>query len=195
MIDLPSDATLIAESLARPERFGEVFDRHYPSIHQFALLRLGAAEADDVAAETFARAFKSRKKFAADSETALPWLYGIATNLMRMHKRKELRRLRAYARSGVDPAEDFSGSATERASAVASRGALLAALTELAHSDREIVMLTAWTDLNSAQIGEALGMPDATVRTRLARARTKLAQTPELSSTPIATGDVAKESQ
>lgn len=195
MSESPTDAALIAESAGRPERFGEIFDRHYRSIHQFAARRLGSAGADDVAAETFARAFRSRKGFNPQSVTALPWLYGIATNVMRMHKRKELRRLRAYSRTGIDPAEDFAGAATERASADASRRALLGALAELGRRDREIVMLTAWTELNSAQIGEALGIPGATVRTRLARARTRLAQTPELMTEPLATDVVVKEIQ
>lgn len=189
-----SDAELIAESLAVPERFGEVFDRHYRSIHAFAARRMGSAQADDVAAEAFARAFKARRKFSADSGSALPWLYGIASNIMRMHSRSELRRLKAYARTGVDPVEDFAGAATDRASADASRQALMAALAGLSRRDREIVLLAAWADLNSTEIGEALGMPDATVRTRLARSRKRMAQTAELA--PIgASSELATEEQ
>lgn len=175
-----SDSSLIASSLAVPDRFGEVFDRHYPEIHRYASRRLGPEQAEDVSAETFARAFKARGKFRSSSSSALPWLYGIAGNVMRMHRRSEVRRLRAYARTGIDPVEDFAGAATERASADASRRALLTALAALSHRDREIVLLTAWAELTSAEIGEALSMPDASVRTRLARARSRLAQVPEL---------------
>lgn len=194
MSESPTDLALIAESIAVPERFGDVFDRHYRVIHGFASRRLGSAVADDVAAETFARAFKSREKFSSEGGSALPWLYGIASNVMRMHGRSEVRRLKAYARTGVDPVEDFAGAAADRASADASRGALLGALARLNRRDREIVLLAAWAELNSAQIGEALGMPDATVRTRLARARNRLAQTPELSPAPTGS-DLAIEEQ
>lgn len=179
-----TDIAVIADSISEVESFGKIFDRHYRSVHGFAARRLGSAQADDVAAETFARAFKSRAKFASDSGSALPWLYGIASNVMRMHSRGEVRRLRAYARTGIDPVEDFSGSAADRASADACRTALLGALAKLGRRDREIVLLAAWTDLSSSEIGEALDMPDATVRTRLARARKKLAQTPELRPGP-----------
>lgn len=195
MNDQPTDAALIAESLSRPELFGEVFDRHYRAIHGFASSRLGSADGDDVAAETFARAFKARRKFETHGDSALPWLYGIANNVMRMHSRGEIRRLRAYARTGADPTEDFASAAADRASASSSRRALLAALIKLRRRDREIVLLAAWAELSSSEIGEALGMPDATVRTRLARARKRLAQTPELSPAPTKPDLVVEESR
>lgn len=184
----PADAALIAESIAQPERFGLVFDRHYHAIHRFASRRLGSAHADDVAAEVFARAFKARRKFAAGEGDALPWLFGIASNVMRMHSRSELRRLRAFARTGVDPTEDFAPAAADRASADQSHRALVEALTHLSRRDREIVLLAAWAELSSAEIGTALGIPAATVRTRLARARRRMAQEPGLSSEiPVST--------
>ncbi|MFT4050161.1 MAG: RNA polymerase sigma factor [Solirubrobacterales bacterium] len=194
MTFMQTDAELIAQSLASPERFGLVFDRHFRAIHQFAARRLGVAQADDIAAETFARAFKARRKFVPQEGSARPWLYGIATNVMRMHSRGEVRRLKAYARTGIDPVEDFAGAATDRASADKSRRALLAALAELSRRDREIVLLAAWAELNSVEIGAALGMSDATVRTRLARARKKLSRTEAISPAPTG-GDLAIEEQ
>src|SRR4051794_4226305 len=98
MNPVQSDAELIAASLVVPERFGQIFDRHFRAIHAFATRRLGSAQADDVAAEVFARAFKGRRKFEPEGESALPWLYGIASNVIRMHNRGEVRKLRAYAR-------------------------------------------------------------------------------------------------
>jgi DNA-directed RNA polymerase specialized sigma24 family protein len=51
------DAVVIERSLRDPDRFAEIFDRHYAEIHGFASRRLGSSLADDVAAETFLIAF------------------------------------------------------------------------------------------------------------------------------------------
>jgi RNA polymerase sigma-70 factor (ECF subfamily) len=107
MNDQPTDATLIAESIELPDRFGQVFDRHYGDVRAFAWRRLGADHADDVAAEVFARAFSQRVKYDVAEPDAAPWLFGIASNLVRMQARTESRRLRALARSGGVPEGDF----------------------------------------------------------------------------------------
>jgi hypothetical protein len=52
--------------------------------------------------ETFTQAYRRRSTFEPRSEGALPWLYGIAANLVRRHRRTEVRRLKAYARTGID---------------------------------------------------------------------------------------------
>ena len=49
------------------------------------------------------RAFDGRARFDADLGVVRVWLYGIAANLLRERARGEEHRLRAYARSGVDP--------------------------------------------------------------------------------------------
>ena len=95
----PSDAEAIAASLDRPAAFDAVFERHVAAVHAFAQRRIGIDLAEDVTAETFARAFAARKRFDRDQPTARPWLLGIASNVMRRHWRTERRRLAAYAKS------------------------------------------------------------------------------------------------
>lgn len=175
MDEVSTDRELIASSITHPDHFGVVFDRHYDDVRRFAWRRLGPAHADDIAAEVFARAFDRRSAFDPGATDARPWLFGIASNLMRMHARGEKRKLRAYARSGVDPFEDFSPAATERASADAGRKELLGALASLKRVDREVVLLFAWAELTTQEIADALMIPHATVRTKLARARKRLA--------------------
>jgi RNA polymerase sigma factor (sigma-70 family) len=190
-----TDAELISISIDTPEQFGGVFDRHYEAIRRFAWRRLGSGPADDIAAEVFARAFDARARFDHSVDDARPWLFGIATNLMRMHARSERRKLRAYARSGIDPHEDFAPAATDRAYADGERRDLLRALAGLKRRDREIVLLYAWGELSTGEIALALGIPAATVRTKLARSRDRLAgeliklAPPENEAAP----DVAKE--
>ncbi len=93
------DGRLIAESVADPERFTAVVAAYSDAIYRYVARRVGAAVAEDVASETFLRAFRSRAGYRSDQPTALPWLYGIATNLVRDHARREQRRLETLAKA------------------------------------------------------------------------------------------------
>ncbi|MEV7803606.1 sigma factor [Microbispora sp. NPDC088329] len=92
------DAAVIERSWDEPERFGAVFDAHYAEIHRYASRRLGRHAADDVSAETFALAFRQRRRYDLSRRSARPWLYGIATNLISRHRRDEVRLLQAVGR-------------------------------------------------------------------------------------------------
>lgn len=160
-----TDADAIAASRSQPEAFVEVFDRHFDAIHGYLTRRVGATLADDLAASTFTEAFAGRRRYDGRRADALPWLYGIAANLLRRHYRTEQRQLLAFARTGVDPA--LGGDAEPD-----SRGAeIAAALAALSGEDRETLLLHAWTELSYAEIATALGIPVGTVRSRLNRAR------------------------
>lgn len=143
-------------------------------MRRFIHRRLGVELAEELAAETFTRAFKARRRFDAERSDAAPWLFGIANNLMRNHLRTELRKLRAYARTGVDPIGDFDGGAESRVISGADRRALVAALAKLSKDDREVILMHAWADFSTQQMAEAIGVPEGTVRSRLSRARKKL---------------------
>lgn len=171
------DGRLISLSLAEGERFADLFDRHYATVHGFAARRLGRDQADDLAAEVFTRAFKTRDRFECDRADASPWLLGIASNLIRMHARGEVRKLRAYARTGVDPIDDFAAAADDRAFADGHSRELMRAVASLSKGDREVLLLHAWADLSLTQISEALSVPEGTVRSRMHRARKKLEST------------------
>lgn len=174
MIASLDDGQLIAESIDDAERFGELFDRHFAPVHRFIRRRLGLELADELAAETFARAFKARQTYDVTKPDAGPWLYGIASNLMRMHARTEVRKLHAYARSGVDPIDDFEAAVDSRISAGASRLSLVAALAKLSKDERDVMLLYAWAELSLTQIAEALELAEGTVRSRLSRGRKKV---------------------
>src|SRR5688500_19258466 len=89
-----SDAEVIGRSLDQPEAFGLIYDRHAPSMLRFLGRRLGAEVAEGLAGELFRIAFERRKTFDMSRASALPWLYGIGSNLLLKHRRGEARRLR-----------------------------------------------------------------------------------------------------
>jgi RNA polymerase sigma-70 factor (ECF subfamily) len=170
----PDDATLIARSLTAPACFASLFDRHAPAIHGYIARRLGPDTADDLMAETFLVAFRGRDRYDQGHPDARPWLYGIATNLIARRQRDEVRFFRAMARTGIDPAaEPVADEAARHVTAQAIRRQLAAALAGLAAVDRDVLLLV--TDgLGYAEVALALGVPEGTVASRLARARRKL---------------------
>lgn len=158
-----SDADLVTASLHEPAAFGELFDRHARAVHAYASRRLGTDRADDVCADTFRLAFEKRAAFDGARGDVRPWLFGIATNLVRRHGRDEERRLRALGRVSPD------GAAAEPA--LPASPAVGAALAALDPGDRDVVLLIAWEDLSYEQVAAALDIPVGTVRSRLHRAR------------------------
>lgn len=170
----PTDATAIRRSLREPRAFTIVFERHFDAVHGYAARRVGPDLADEIVAETFARAFDRRRTFDLGRPDARPWLLGIATNLLHRHWRSERRRLDALARAERPPAGD----------GVSDLGAdLAAALANLAERDRDALVLLAFGDLSYEEIAAALHIPVGTVRSRLARARRVLRERLEVPST------------
>ncbi|MFI6940768.1 RNA polymerase sigma factor [Streptomyces sp. NPDC050418] len=169
------DAAVIRRSLAQPEVFAELYDRYAPDIHRYAARRLGDGHADDLTAETFLAAFRTRSRYDLGRENARPWLYGIAANLIGKQRRTEVRGLRALARTGTDPvAESWVERADSRVVAQSAHGPLAGALAGLSAGDRHVLLLVAWADLTYPEVAEALGIPLGTVRSRLNRARRKV---------------------
>ena len=142
---VPDDATVIQLSLAEPERFELLFQRHAPRVQRYVVRRLGADAADDIVAETFLLAFRRRAGFDMDRRDALPWLYGIATNLLGRHRRDEIRLYKALARTGVDPVvAPFTDAVDERLTATAASRRLASALAGLSTAYRDALLLVAW---------------------------------------------------
>lgn len=168
----PTDAEIVAASWSDPERFAKIFERHFAAIHRYLARRVGEPLAGDLAAEVFTVAFARRRTFRLEMVDTRPWLYGIATNLIRNNRRSEQRLLAAVARlrgetvtavGGIDNNEDPSD-----------RPELARALASLGRDQRDVLSLHAWAELSHAEIADALGIPPGTVASRLARARRRL---------------------
>jgi RNA polymerase sigma-70 factor (ECF subfamily) len=171
-----ADAEVIRRSLTQPAAFAAIFDRHFVAVHRYLHRRGGRDLADDLAGETFRVAFEARARWSQTTPDARPWLLGIATNLLRRHRRTEERRLRALARTGVDEwAMPDDAALAERADAHQARAAIAAALATLSPDDRDVVLLVALGDLAYGDVAHALAIPPGTVASRLNRARRVLA--------------------
>lgn len=171
-----TDSELIARSRADPVAFAEIFDRHHGELYRYLRRHAGPALAADLAAETFLAAFAGRGRYRPDGDSARPWLFGIAHNVLRNQSRAERRQRRAYARHGAIPDTDQTASeaflrADARTDAAGISAALAQILARLPPRDRDVLLLFAWADLSYSEIACALQIPVGTVRSRLNRAR------------------------
>jgi len=170
-----SDAELISESLEEPGRFGEIFDRHADAIFRYLARRIGPGDANDVLADVFLAAFEARRRYDPDFSTALPWLYGIASNLLRKHYRQragELRMLERLVRLS-DP-DDHADAVADVIDAQLQVRAMAKLLDELPAGERDVLLLHGWEALTYEEIANALNIPVGTVRSRLNRTRRRL---------------------
>jgi RNA polymerase sigma factor (sigma-70 family) len=175
----PSDAAVIRTSFADPAAFGSIFDRHASAVHAFLARRVGRDSADGLLGEVFRIAFERRAAYRAESDHALPWLYGIAWNLAAKDLRQRGRQRDALQRlaATTERAPRFE----DRLDGVERRRLLRAALEALSPDERETVLLFAWEELGYEEIAVALDIPVGTVRSRLNRARRRLRELLEAS--------------
>lgn len=172
---MSSDSDIIRRSRETPAAFSELYDRHAATIHRYAARRASAATADDIMSETFLVAFERRSDYDHDRDDAKPWLFGIATTLLKKHARLEARAWKGLVAAGaaaLNPdAIEALGSRID--AEVAIRG-LASAIKRMPARDRDTLLLYAWADLDYEGIAEALDIPIGTVRSRLNRARRTL---------------------
>jgi RNA polymerase sigma factor (sigma-70 family) len=175
---MDEDGRTLEASVQEPDRFTAIFDRYFGQVHAYVARRLGTDIADDLAAETFLIAFRQRERFDRRSGVVRAWLYGIATNLIRRHRRDEVRAWRALAKLPLPV--PVSAPEDRIAAQVTAQGAsreLGAALAKLNAKDREVLLLVALGDLTYDEVAAALGIAYGTVCSRLSRARRTLRAT------------------
>lgn len=174
---MSTDSAIIRRSLEDPSAFAELFDRHAAGVGRFAARRVGAEAAQDVLSETFLVAFRRRSQFDHAWESAVPWLLGIASRLIKKHRADEARQWRSITASvgAMQTWHDGELSrADERTDAAATIATLARDIDALPAHDRETLLLYAWGDLTYDEIAVALKVPVGTVRSRLNRVRRKL---------------------
>ena len=163
------------------DAFGEVFDVCARSVYNHAFRLTGDwSAAEDVMAMTFLEAWRGRARLLPDGGSLRPWLLGIATNLARGQRRTARRERSALGRLAVpDESPDFADDLIGRLDDASRLAALHRALISLRRDEFEVLALCVWSGLSYSETAEALGILVGTVRSRLSRARAKLAQLTE----------------
>jgi RNA polymerase sigma factor (sigma-70 family) len=176
VVDERSDRDLWEYARARDaDAFTLLFDRHVDAVYGYCFRRTANwADAEDLTSVVFLEAWRRAPQVELTTASALPWLLGVATNLMR-NRRRSLRRYRALLERvpPLEPERDFADELDERLDAAARARRALADLERLPRRERDALLLAAG-GLTSAEVAEALAVPAGTVRSRLARARRRL---------------------
>lgn len=134
-----------------------------------------SALAEDLASIVFLEAWRRRTEVSVPPEAMRAWLYGIATNVLRNQRRSRRRYARAIGRlESVAFEPDFASSVEHRLDNERLVRQILERVKELPRVEREVLALCVWQGLSQAEAARALGVPEATVRTRLYRARHRL---------------------
>ncbi|MET7304766.1 RNA polymerase sigma factor [Embleya sp. NPDC005575] len=159
-----------------PAAFRELYRAHHRVVYAHAYRVTGDwAGAEDVVSLTFLEAWRLRERLRDESETPLPWLMGIAINVLRNRNRAARRHRHAMARSpGCTVVPDIADAVVTRIDDSERLAAAQAALGRLRRTDREIFMLCVCSELSYAEAAQALDLPVGTVRSRLSRARARL---------------------
>ncbi|MGE0446924.1 MAG: RNA polymerase sigma factor [Vicinamibacterales bacterium] len=151
------------------ESFRELYERHYADVYRFALfLTSDPTRAEDLAADTFARAWTSRERIR--QATVKAYLLTITRNLYR----DGLRRQRPVTELD-DRLEDPSPSAEQRAADASALGLVKQRLLRAAEGDRRAFVLHTFEGLSYAQVARALGITTGAVKSRIFRVREALA--------------------
>src|SRR5699024_6044362 len=135
-------------------------------IHRFALRRTGDPDhAEDVTATVFLEAWRRRRGTVLHQPAALPWLYGVATNVLRNWRRSRRRHDAALERLRHRPLPS-PRLVEQQAEAVAEARHVLDRLPDLPRRELDVVVLAVWEELSTAEIAVALDIPAGTVKSR-----------------------------
>lgn len=154
----------------REARFRAFFVQAHPDLLRFAQRRVHPSHAEDVAADAFLVAWRRFEEAPALPGDRRAWLFGIARNCLLNTRRGEQRRTALAVRiADVGP-----GEATWTADEIAERVDLARAWQRLDAAQQEVLALTAFDDLTSAEAARVLGTTATGYRLRLMRARRAL---------------------
>jgi RNA polymerase sigma factor (sigma-70 family) len=155
--------------------FAQAFELHAKAIYNYCFRRVGDwASAEDLLSIVFLEAWR-RRDTDIPQDKVLPWLYGIATNVVRNRRRAERRYAAALQRvPRPRPEEDFAAAAGARLDDERRMRQALSLLAKLPRREQDVFVLCAWSDLSYEEAAFALGVPEGTIRSRLSRARQRL---------------------
>jgi RNA polymerase sigma factor (sigma-70 family) len=157
--------------------FGDLYERHARTVYNFCFRRTANwTQAEDLVSEVFLVAWRRRGdvQLATESGESLPWLLGVAVNVLRNSARSGRRADNALRRLNGSVTEDFSDELVGRLADEDQMRSVLQVVDQLQPQEQDVLALCAWAGLSYEEGAVALGVPVGTVRSRLSRAREHL---------------------
>lgn len=164
------------------DAFAQLMEVNQSRIYNLTLRMTGSPEdAAELTQEAFFNAWQGLPKFQGDSSFAT-WLYRLASNACIDFLRREKRRKNISITVSLDDEEgerqaelpDTRHSPEAEAEKKELREAINKGLQSLSHEHRQVLVMRELNGLSYAEIGDALGLEEGTVKSRIARARLAL---------------------
>ncbi|WP_405096359.1 RNA polymerase sigma factor [Micromonospora sp. NBC_01412] len=176
----PTDSDLWAAVAAGDESaFGLLFDRHHRAVYNHAFRLTGSwSTAEDVTQTAFLTAWRRRGDARIVDGSTLPWLLVVTTNTVRTEWRSArrwlalLRRVPPDRHTADDPADEVAARLDDERRMTRLR----ALVRRLPRAEREAVALCLWAGVPYPEAAAVLGVTEAAVRSRVSRARGRLAR-------------------
>jgi RNA polymerase sigma-70 factor, ECF subfamily len=165
------------------EQFHHLFTTHRDAVWSYVVRRVDRNDVDDAVAEVFVVAWRKVAQVPERAEV-LPWLYGIARNVVRNTQRSSKRRQRLWTKN-ASLARKNSPSPDIQVVRDLDDAALLAAVAALHPFDRELLRLRTWEELSIKDIALVVGKSPKSVESRLVRIRKNLARTLDVPESPL----------
>ena len=159
-----SDESLLrASANGDPRSFSELYDRHAGTIYNYLFRRLADwSEAEDLTAVVFLEAFRRRSEVVVLEGKLLPWLYGIATNVLRNRRRALWRHRQLVAQLVSQPGTEGMPDVVARSEAAEHMRSVLKRVAKLPRQQRDVIALCVWSGLSYEEAAAALGLARAT---------------------------------
>ncbi|WP_415854631.1 RNA polymerase sigma factor [Sinomonas sp. G460-2] len=167
------------------DAFGVLFERYADAVFRYCVSRCGSwHDAEELVSITFLEAWRQRNRLRLERDTVLPWLLGVATNADRNRARASRRHAEFLARLPYsDPRHEQNQA--DHAEAIATRLDAERAVREMVDTtaglnagERDVVLLCLVNGLGQDEVAKALGVRPGTIKSRLHRAKAKLAKLP-----------------
>jgi RNA polymerase sigma-70 factor (ECF subfamily) len=169
-----SDGELLA-AIARGDgdALGQLYDRYHQDVWRFACRLTGGGDVDDLVQETFVAVGKAAARYRERASGVRSWIFGVAVNVARHHRRTEARRRRLLEVAAVEPeapGETPHHEATRREQ----MRRLNDAMSELSHDLRVPFVMCQIEGVPGPEAASVLGIPEGTLWRRLHQARKAL---------------------
>jgi RNA polymerase sigma-70 factor, ECF subfamily len=168
------------------ERFTWIFEAHYEAVWRYSARRVGDDLASDVGAEVFTIVWRRFDQVPESEAEALPWLLGVARNVVANEQRRERRRNRLVSKLGgfVRSRPPITGMYVSAETTVPG---VVAAMRRLSLRDQEALQLVGWDGLSASEAARVVGCSPSAMANRISRARQRLKAAmsiPESGSSP-----------
>ena len=162
--------------------FAQIVDAHEKKVYNLALRTLQNPEdAQDITQEVFLKVYSELGSFRGESRLSV-WLYRVTYNLcidlLRKQKRRPAVSLAFEMEDGEEEMEfpDTRYAPETELERKELQSAVQDALAQLSEDHRRILLMREFADFSYAQIAQQLGIQEGTVKSRIARARERIAK-------------------